>query len=45
MINNGTKELILLGQNVNAYSYSYGDKSYKLSDLILELEKIKELKN
>ena len=44
LINNGTKELILLGQNVNAYSYSYGDKSYKLSDLILELEKIKELK-
>ena len=44
LINNGTKELILLGQNVNAYFYSCGDKSYKLSDLILELEKIKELK-
>ena len=44
LISNGTKELILLGQNVNAYFYSCGDKSYKLSDLILELEKIKELK-
>ena len=44
LIKNGTKELILLGQNVNAYSYKFRDKHYKLSDLILELEKIKELK-
>jgi len=44
LIKNGTKELTLLGQNVNAYCYNDRGKSYKLSDLILELEKIKELK-
>ena len=37
---NGVKEITLLGQNVNAYNY---DK-YKLSDLILEIEKILEIK-
>ena len=40
----GTKEIILLGQNVNAYLYKDKSKYYKLSDLIIELEKIKELK-
>ena len=40
LIDNGTKEIILLGQNVNAYSY----KDYKLSDLILEIEKFNGLK-
>ena len=40
LIKNGAKELILLGQNVNAYFYKDGYKNYKLSDLILELEKI-----
>ena len=44
LIKNGTKELTLLGQNVNAYLYKDKDKIYKLSDLILELDKIKELK-
>ncbi len=44
LIKNGTKELTLLGQNVNAYFYKDGDKNYKLSNLILELDKIKELK-
>ena len=44
LIKNGAKELTLLGQNVNAYFYKDGDKSYKLSNLILELEKITELK-
>ncbi len=39
LVENGTKEIILLGQNVNAYSY----KNYKLSDLLLEIEKISEL--
>ena len=34
---NGTKEITLLGQNVNAYR----NKKTKLSDLILEIEKIK----
>ena len=33
---NGVKEIILLGQNVNAYQY----ENNKLSDLILEIEKI-----
>ena len=40
LVKNGTKEIILLGQNVNAYS---SDKK-KLSDLIFEISKIKELK-
>ena len=37
---NGVREIILLGQNVNAYK----DGNYGLSDLILEIEKIKEIK-
>ena len=37
---NGAKEIILLGQNVNAYN----DNSKRLSDLILEIEKIKDVK-
>ena len=37
---NGVREIILLGQNVNAYK----DRNYRLSDLILEIEKIKEIK-
>ena len=36
---NGVKEIILLGQNVNAYK----NENYKLSDLILEIEKIPEI--
>tara|TARA_B100001142_G_scaffold118649_1_gene120748 strand:- start:4185 stop:5525 length:1341 start_codon:yes stop_codon:yes gene_type:complete len=43
-IKNGTKEIILIGQNVNAYSYKKNNKIYKLSDLILQLEKFIELK-
>ncbi len=39
----GTKEIILLGQNVNAYNFSSKNKIYKLSDLIRELCKIKGL--
>ncbi|WP_440937452.1 tRNA (N6-isopentenyl adenosine(37)-C2)-methylthiotransferase MiaB [Candidatus Pelagibacter sp.] len=37
---NGVKEITLLGQNVNAYNYD----NYKLSDLILEIEKIPTIK-
>ena len=44
LVKNGTKELTLLGQNVNAYYFKDNGKSYKLSDLILELDKIEELK-
>ena len=40
LVNNGSREITLLGQNVNAYNY----EGKKLSDLILEISKIKELK-
>ena len=40
LVDNGSKEITLLGQNVNAYNY----EGKKLSDLILEISKIKELK-
>ena len=40
LVANGTKEIILLGQNVNAYNY----KNYKLSNLILEIEKLSKVK-
>ncbi len=43
LVKNGTREIILLGQNVNAYLYRDKEKNFKLSDLILELDKIKEL--
>tara|TARA_B100001063_G_scaffold125281_1_gene117126 strand:- start:606 stop:1934 length:1329 start_codon:yes stop_codon:yes gene_type:complete len=36
LVDNGSKEIILLGQNVNAYNFN----EYKLSNLILEIEKI-----
>jgi tRNA-2-methylthio-N6-dimethylallyladenosine synthase len=38
IVQNGAKEIILLGQNVNAYSYKHRKKEFKLSDLLLELE-------
>ncbi len=44
LINNGVKEITLIGQNVNAYSYQDNSKVYKISDLINEFEKISELK-
>ncbi len=37
---NGVSEITLLGQNVNAYNY----ENYRLSHLILEIEKIPEIK-
>ena len=39
LANQGTKELILLGQNVNAYN----DGGRRLSNLILEIEKINQI--
>ena len=43
IIQNGAKEIILLGQNVNAYSYKDKNKEFRLSDLLLKLESFKEL--
>jgi len=40
LADSGTQEIILLGQNVNAYS----NKNYKLSNLILEIEKCSDIK-
>tara|TARA_A100001011_G_scaffold348094_1_gene385681 strand:+ start:149 stop:1444 length:1296 start_codon:yes stop_codon:yes gene_type:complete len=39
LVNNGSKEIILLGQNVNAYTF----KNKRLSDLLYSLNKIKNL--
>ncbi len=39
LIDNGSKEIILLGQNVNAYDYD----GQRLSNLIIELEKFSNL--
>ena len=44
LVSNGVREITLLGQNVNAYNYDKNNKTYKLSDLILNLEKINDLK-
>ena len=40
LIANGSREITLLGQNVNAYK----DKNRRLSDILYSLEEIKELK-
>ena len=40
LVENGAKEITLLGQNVNAYNF----EKKRLSDLILEMSKIKDLK-
>ena len=40
LVDNGAQEIILLGQNVNAYS----NEKFKLSNLILEIEKFSEIK-
>ena len=39
LVDNGVREIILLGQNVNAYK----DDNYKLSNLILEIEKFSKI--
>jgi len=43
IVQSGVKEIILLGQNVNAYSYKDENKEYRLSDLLLEIESFDEL--
>ncbi len=43
----GAREIILLGQNVNAYNYSIGGKEYHLNyliNLISEIDKIKRIR-
>ena len=40
LVDKGVKEIILLGQNVNAYE----NEGYRLSDLILNIEKLSEIK-
>ena len=39
LVDKGAKEIILLGQNVNAYK----NKNHKLSNLILEIEKLNDI--
>ena len=43
LIKSGTKEIILLGQNVNAYNYKTKNTEFRLSDLLLELENFTQL--
>ena len=40
LVDKGAKEIILLGQNVNAYEF----EGFRLSNLILEIEKFSEIK-
>ena len=44
LIGNGSKEITLLGQNVNAYKYENKGSTFRLADLIIKLNKFKELK-
>ena len=44
MVNNGVREITLLGQNVNAYNFFDNKINYKLSSLIRKLNNIKKLK-
>tara|TARA_A100001015_G_C15027696_1_gene731425 strand:+ start:1871 stop:3172 length:1302 start_codon:yes stop_codon:yes gene_type:complete len=43
LVSKGAKEIILLGQNVNAYNSSFEGKNYRLSNLIRKICKIKGL--
>ena len=44
LIKNGAREITLLGQNVNAYSYYEKNIEFRISNLLNELEKYSELK-
>ena len=44
LVENGVKEITLLGQNVNAYSFKENTREYRISDLSKYLDKIKEIK-
>ena len=43
LVEAGAKEIILLGQNVNAYSYDGQNTEFRLSDLLLELDSFDQL--
>jgi tRNA-2-methylthio-N6-dimethylallyladenosine synthase len=43
LVQSGAKEIILLGQNVNAYSYDEEGKEYRLSDLLIKLDSFDKL--
>jgi tRNA-2-methylthio-N6-dimethylallyladenosine synthase len=44
LVKNGAKEIILLGQNVNAYNFTKNNKRFTLSSIIRELNNFKNLK-
>ena len=44
LVRNGSKEITLLGQNVNAYKYRDNGDTFSLSDIIFKLNEFKELK-
>ncbi len=44
MTENGAKEIVLLGQNVNAYNISHNGRKINLADLIEEISKNKNVK-
>ena len=44
LIKNGAREITLLGQNVNAYSFKENNIEYRISNLLNELEQYPELK-
>ena len=43
MIKKGAKEITLLGQNVNAYSFKNEIKEYRISDIINTLNEYSEI--
>ena len=43
LLDNGAKEITLLGQNVNAYSYKKNSNEFRISHLIKYLEQFSEL--
>jgi len=43
LVEAGAKEIILLGQNVNAYSFKDENTEFRLADLLLELDGFDQL--